>query len=187
MNRRAWFVRLTGLFLVVLLPGCEHSFTYKLWQQDQFRHHREPATNAAVAVYYAPRQKDFLVAYNSLRDGDSAPRRQAYFLGANEALVRDHQKPKLTATNRLVLEAVPVNLDTDAVPRAQFHRELIISTEAGDIGPYALPVYVESTGTGTKAALTPLAVAGDITCLAFIAGFFAVLAYAHGGCHDCGH
>ena len=181
MKLRACFFRFTGLLLAPLLAGCEHSFTYTLWHQDEFRHHREPATNPAVAVYYAPQRKDYLVAYNSLRDGDHTPRRQAYFLGASEVRVSEHQKPAFVSTNGWQLQPVPVNTATNVLPYAGFDRRLTIHTAAGDIGPDALPSYPESNGTGAKVALTPLAVAGDVTCVALIVGFFAALAYAHSG------
>ena len=181
MKLRAWFLRFTCLWLAALVSGCEHSFTYTLWHQDEFRHHREPATNPAVAVYYAPQRKDFLVAYNSLRDGDNTPRRQAYLLGDNQARVSEHKKPALVSTNRWPLVPVPINGATNVLPHARFDQRLTIHTETGDIGPEPLPTYPESTGTGAMVALTPLAVAGDVTCVGLILGFFAALAYAGGG------
>ena len=181
MKLRAWFLRFTGLLLAALVSGCEHSFTYTLWHQDEFRHHREPATNPAVAVYYAPGRKDFLVAYNSLRDGDQSPRRQAYFLGENQARLSEHKKPAFVSTNRWPLVPVPLNGPTNVLPRARFDQRLTIHAEAGDIGSEPLPTYPESTGTGAKVALTPFAVAGDVTCLGLILGFLAAYAYAGGG------
>lgn len=170
---------------LVVFTGCadlhKHSFTYKLWQTDDFRHLREPATNPAVAVHFAPQRKDYLVTYDSLRDGDDAPRRIGYFLGDYETQNPDRRRPRLVATNRMELVSVPVNAGTNSLPSALFDHRLTIYTAQGQVGPYALPTYVESDGVGIKTALTPLTVVGDATCVSLIAGFFGLLLYAHSG------
>ncbi len=73
---------------------------------------------------------------------------------------------------------MPVNGSTNVLPHAHFDQRLTVHTNAGDLGPDALPTYPESTGTGAKVALTPLAVTGDVTCVALILGFIAALSYA---------
>jgi hypothetical protein len=171
------------LFALTALTGCglhRESFTYKLWQTDEFRHWREPATNAAVAVDYLPARRDFLVTYNSLRDGDDRPRRQSYFLGDYQSRLPDEKEPRLVEAGKLMLKPVPVNGATNP-PFAHFDKALTIHTTDGEVGPYPLPTYVESDGTILKTALTPLTVVGDVTCLSLIIGLFGVFAYAHSG------
>jgi hypothetical protein len=115
MQTNSWAVRLLGASLVLLMTGCESSFTYKLWKTDEFRHVREPATNPAVAVFYAPQHKDYLVGYDSVVDGGDVPRRVHYFLGENHERVIDRQKPRLVSTNRIGLQPVPINQGTNAL------------------------------------------------------------------------
>ena len=112
MQLKPWLTRVIALLAITVLPGCglhRESFTYKLWESDEFHHWREPATNAAVAVHYAHARKDFLVTYHSLRDGGQAPRRQAYFLGEYETHREDQRKPRLISRPDMELVPVPVN------------------------------------------------------------------------------
>jgi len=176
--------RALALLLVLPFTGCgmhKESFTYKLWHGDEFGHFREPATNAQITVYYCAAREDYLVTYTSLRDGDSSPRRKAFFFGAYERSLLDHQKPQSVSTNRLELAPVPVNGATNVLPRATFNGRLTIYTPEGQIGPYQLPVFAETKGVAVRAALSPLTAASDVTCLSLIAGFFAALVYAGGG------
>lgn len=175
---------MVALFAAACLTGCgahRESFTYKLWHMDEFRHVREPSADAAVAVYYAERRKDYLVAYNSHRDGGDRPRREAYFLGDYQSKLGETKQPRLVSTNRLHLVPVPMSAATNVVPRAEFDRQLTIHSAAGPIGPYALPAYAESDGTVVKTVLTPLAVVGDATCVSLIVGLVALAAYARSG------
>lgn len=181
MRNSAGLWRIVALGLAGLLSGCESTLTYRVWHTEDFRHFREPATNAAVVVFYAPQQKDFLVAYNSLRDGDDKPKRQAYFVLQNEAAVANNKKPAFASTNRADLIAVPVNGPTNILPNAQFERTLMIRTAEGRLGPYALPKYEESSGLAVRSALVPLAVAGDVTCVGLVLAFVAVVVAAQGG------
>jgi hypothetical protein len=189
MQLNPWLARVIALLAVAALTGCglhRESFTYKLWESDEFRRWREPVTNAAVAVHYAPARKDFLVTYYSLRDGAQVPRQQAYFLGDYEEHRVEASKPRLISRPDMELVPVPVNGATNLLPYATFDRQLTIQTASGQIGPYALPTYVESEGTVVKSALTPLTVTADAVCVSLIVAFFAALSYAcGGGCVSC--
>ena len=64
---------IAATFVVVLVTGCEtarEGLTGSLWQTHHFTHFREPAAEARPAVFYAPAFDDYLVAYDSLRDGE---------------------------------------------------------------------------------------------------------------------
>ena len=171
------------LLALAALTGCglhRESFTYKLWHTDEFRHWREPATNAAVALDYSPARKDYLVTYNSLRDGDNTPRRQSYFLGNYQSRLLEEKKPRLVSNKKLALVSVPLNSTTNP-PCAHFEHVLTIHSTEGEIGPYPLPTYVEADGAFVKTALTPLTVIGDVACLSLIIGLFGLFAYASSG------
>jgi hypothetical protein len=174
--------RALPLLAILALTGCG-CFTQELWQTEEFRHWREPATNAAVAVYYSPARKDYLVGYNALRDGDNDLQRQYYFLGAYHSRQKEKSKPRLVSPKRLKLVAVPLNSATNP-PCAHFDKTLTIHTPEGMIGPYPLPTYVESDGTLVKTALTPVTVLGDITCVSLVVGLLGLYAYA-GGWGSC--
>jgi hypothetical protein len=189
MHLKPWLARVIALLAIAALTGCglhRESFTYKLWDSDEFGHWSEPATNGAVAVHYAPARKDFLVTYHSLRDDGKAPRQQAYFLGDYEGHREDKRKPRLISSHHLELVPVPVNGATNLLPYATYDRQLTIQTATGQIGPYTLPTYAESEGTVVKSALTPLTVTADAVCLSLIVALVAAVAYAHtGGCVSC--
>ena len=186
MQTRPCFFPSLAVALVLLTPGCESSFTYKLWKTDEFRHVREHATNSTVTVYYELKRKDYLVSYDSVRDGGDAPRRLNYFLGENHERISERKKPHFVSTNRLALSAVPLNESTNMPPAATFDGTLTIYTDRGQIGPYPLPTYEEASGTGTQVALTPLAVTGDLLCLSAILALVGAYVYAS-GCWNCGH
>src|SRR3954466_8104923 len=155
MQTNSWAARGIALGLAFLVTGCEHSFTYTVWKTGEFRHFREPATNASVAVFYEPQRNDFLVAYDSVLDGGDDPRRLYYFLGENEQRIVERKKPNFVPTNGPVLIVVPVNGATN-LPAAIFQNELTVYTTQGSIGPYPLPAYEETSGTVVRVLLTPL-------------------------------
>ena len=162
--------------LALLLTGCTSSFTYKVWNTGEFRHVREPAPNPAPAVFYEPQRKDFLVSYDSVRDGGDDPRRLHYFVGENENRVSERRKPHFTSAKGAALIAVPLNDATNHLPAATFRKELIIYTAAGVIGPDPLPVFEETKGNTTRALLTPFAVVGDAALISAILALFGVFA-----------
>ena len=168
--------RIMFMGLALLLTGCTSSFTYKVWNTGEFRHVREPATHPAPAVFYEPHRKDFLVAYDSVRDGGDDPRRLHYFVGENENRVSERRKPHFTSTKGAALIAVPLNDSAHQLPTATFRNELTIYTVAGVIGPDPLPVFEETNGNTTRVLLTPFAVVGDATLVSAILALFAVFA-----------
>ena len=189
MHLKHWLAHTIALLALTVLTGCglhRESFTYKLWHTDEFRHWREPATNAAVAVDFSPARQDYLVTYNSLRDGDNTPRRQSYFLGEYESRRATLNEPRLLQAADWSLRPVPLNGTTNP-PRAHFEKLLTIHAPEGEIGPYPLPTYVEADGTVVKTALTPLTVIGDVTCLSLIVGLFGLFGYAGSGASLHGH
>jgi hypothetical protein len=120
-----------------------------------------------------------------VRDGGDAPRRLHFFLGENRERITERQKPHFVSTNRLALTPVPLNASTNAPPAAAFDGALTIYTGRGQVGPYPLPTYEEASGTAVQAALTPLAVTGDVLCLSAILALVGAYLYA-GGCWNCG-
>jgi hypothetical protein len=181
MQKNSWWARTIALVVAVLMTGCESSFTYKLWKTEEFRHVREPASDPSVTVSYSERQKDFLISFDSVRDGGDAPQRLNFFLGENQERIEVRQKPNFIGTNKLVLMPVSLNAEKNILPRAIFEQRLTIYTATGEIGPYALPHYAESTGVTAKILLTPLAVAGDVTCVSLFAAAIVGIGFFYSG------
>ena len=173
-----------ALLTLTAFTGCglhRETFTYKLWQSDEFRRVREPATpNPALTIHFSPLRKDYLISYESAVDGE-AWLRQAYFLGEFETRESGERKPHLVASNGLELVAVPINGATNVVPRATFKNSFTIYTGEGFIGPCALPAYPETSGLGSKLAMTPIAVLGDVGCVSLIIGMIGLIGFARGG------
>ena len=171
--KKAMCLRFMAVSVAALFTGCEtakEGLTGSLWQSHHFTHFREPAPEARLAVFYAPAFDDYLVAYDSVRDDEDEPRRQSFFVIANEANLASHKKPSLISTNGLGLVAVPLNGATNVFPHATYDSRLTIRTAEERFGPYPLPNYKESDGVAIKTALTPLAVAGDATIVGLVLG-----------------
>lgn len=165
----------------MLSAGCEHTLTGKLWNSDGFAHFRAPAPEPQVAVFYAPAFDDFVVGYDSVRDGGEVPRRQSYFAVSNERNLWYGKMPQLISTNELNLIPVPLNGNTNVLPHATYDRSLTIYTKDDRFGPYPLPTYKETEGIAAKVALTPLTVTGDATVAAVILGFMTFIAWCESG------
>ena len=149
------------------------------------RHHSTPAPDPAVAVFYAPARKDYLVGYEST-DGFLFHRRN-FYLGENVERLMDQKKPRFTSTFLKDLEPVPVNQGTNVLPAAFANQRVTIQTELGQIGPYPLPTYEDGRGTAIQVVLTPFTVAGD---LALFSLAIAVVGALHGQfvpCTQCSH
>lgn len=181
MRMPRFLIRATALFLLVPAVGCQHSLTGKLWSSDGFAHFREPAAEPHVEVFYTPEFNDFLVAYDSVRDGGEEPRRQTYLAIANERNIWNRKMPRLLSTNGLNLVSVPLNGETNVLPYATYDQSLTIYTTGERLGPYPLPNYKETDGIAAKTALTPLAVTGDVSIAAAIVGLLAFIAWCESG------
>jgi hypothetical protein len=185
MKKPAFFLRVVALGTAALLTGCktcqEDTLTGKLWNSHQFTHFREPAREPHLAVFYAPAFNDFLIAYDSVREGEDVPRRLSYFALANERHVADHEQPDFVSTNGLNLVFVPLNVATNVLPYAIYDSLLTIRTSEERLGPYPLPNYKESDGLVIKTALTPLAVTGDATVVGLVLGAVFVVGLCQSG------
>ncbi|HEY0552008.1 MAG TPA: hypothetical protein VGF13_20575 [Verrucomicrobiae bacterium] len=185
MKKPGLLLRMIALGGTALLAGCEtcknSTLTGKLWHWHELTHFREPAIQPQLAVYYAPAFDDFLVAYDSTRDDESANQRLNYFVRASERNVADHKSPALISTNGLSLVTVPVNGARNVLPYATFDALLTIYTQEERLGPYPLPNYKEAEGTAIKTALTPVAVLGDATVVGLVLGMVGLVGLCQSG------
>jgi hypothetical protein len=172
-----------AVVLAFCMSGCESSFTAQLWKTERFRHYSQPAPDPAVAVFYSPRRKDYLVAYDAT-DGFLSNRRN-YYLGENVEQILDQKRPRFASTLLSRLEPVPVNQGTNVLPSAQAGNWVTIHTDLGQIGPYPLPKYEDRRGTAIQVALTPVAVVGDVALVSLIVAVAAGIGVALGSCVNC--
>jgi hypothetical protein len=155
----------------MLLSGCA---TSKVWEEGQFARFHEPATPANLRLFQSDRSGDVLVEYDEWRDGDESIRRRAYWLEPNRERVQARRKPRFVPIDRASgLAAIPA---TGAPPGAGDapveKRYAVIPTQSQafvlysaeqKVGDYELPVYQDASGRVLQVALTPIAVAADLT------------------------
>jgi hypothetical protein len=180
----------------LLLPaaGCqsvyEESFTYKLWNNESFRHFNEPAADPRLRLFADPKRGDVLVEYDEIREKDGLTQRRAFFVNANRRRIETGQKPRFVGTNAAVaLEPIPIlaaNSDL-SIPTTGLcvvvdtnRQSFILHSEGRAAATVSLPTY-STTGGARKAFLTPLTVTGDTLVVGATAGVIAAWAWAQSG------
>jgi hypothetical protein len=187
--------KLTIPGLLLLLTGCETarecSLTYKLWNNSDLSRFAEPAPEPHLALYAVPAGNDVLVQYDEAHENKESTRRRAYFLARNLKRITERKKPRFadpqiaSRLERIAMDDGESGLtNSTAMPKGSYHkesREFSLSGIPGLDGRYALPVYEETSGDVTRAALTPLTVTGDTLIVGAVAGVLAAYAYAYSG------
>lgn len=171
---------LISLLVPLALCGCQcvqdHSYTYNVWHGGTFFVPHSPAPAPRLAVGEAPAQHDFVVSYDEQADRTGAITRRSYLARANSDACRRGRMPRFLAESVTNAFALPVNPPQPVLPRVTATNDFFtIHTAAENIGPERLPAYAESSGAAAKILLTPLAVVGDATVLAFILAFQAAI------------
>ena len=168
----------------MLLGGCA---TSKVWEAGQFARFHEPAIPSNVLLFDSSERGDVLVEYDEWRDGDEKIRRRAYWLEQNTARLQAHRSPRfVTAQHDSDLSPIP---EIEARPvdghASTGHHCAIISNQVfalysgeNKIGNYELPVYADASGRVKQVALTPIAVAADLT---IVGGVLFVWVWSGGG------
>ncbi len=188
--------------LTLAVAGCstveDYSLTCRLWADPELRKFSEPAPDPKLALFEGTNGADVLVQYDAVSEKHSLVRRQAYYLRESEALVAAGKKPKLAPTSEAVgLKPIPV-LPTAAVatnvlaelPYALVTREgrgFTLHRLAKPDGEFELPVYPEKSGTPTRVALTPFAVAGDTVMVGVGVGIIGGMVWLYAGCPGLVH
>jgi len=172
---------LRGLVLLVgccLLNGCA---TISVWQGMNVT--KEPALPTRLEVYHSETKHDFLIAYDEFRGTAHEPRRRAYWLRENATNISHNHKPHFVPINQASsLSAVPV-FETFANARSATNAHFVLLGPNGytfklcdepgasdvfgeikdEIKSNELPSYVSSAGRALQIALTPVAVAADVS------------------------
>jgi hypothetical protein len=191
--RKSRIVHLTQagsiLLLAILLNGC---CTPALWTERAY----QPAADSSLSLARSPQSADVLVRYDECRVGHNAYQARAYWLFAYKALERDtNPLPRPDFVDpRALTNLVTIPVFTAPPTARQLATNDCYAVFAGQlwcfelwehhsrIGQYRLPVHQTRWSTrARRAALTPVALAGDtaIVCgvAAAIAGVAAIMAF----------
>ena len=195
-----WSARIicaAGLVTLTFATGCataeKYSLTHKLWGNGDMRKFSEPAPNPNLALFDAANHADVLVQYDALSEKHSAIQRRAYFLQVNQARTAAGKKPEFVKSELAAeMAPIPVFSTTDVVTNpppvemtfavlARDGRAFTLYQPPESPKAFDLPVYCETSGTAMRAALTPLAVAGDTAMVGAVAGVVAFVLWVQGG------
>ena len=185
--------------LPLLSTGCDtvrdSSMTGRLWDEGVNRCLPAPKPNAKL--YWIADHQDVLVTYDELREKNDAIRRRAFFFKPNVRRLEDRTKPRFVEPAKIVessLVQVPEVGSTNASPQETIlvklsddGKEFTLLWSGTDLGPYALPVYLDRGSETKRRLLTPLTAAGDfivvIVVVAVVAGALLSYSYAGSGGH----
>lgn len=185
---------LSTLLVVCTLPftGCqsfqEISLTNKLWSDASLTDHYEPAGTAAVKTFHRPPSPRLLVSYDERREKDSSLRRRAFFLPDSAKTLAAKGKPSFrNPTPGTGWVEVPVILAGQPAPAAPLYLQLAANHKSFTVvrdgvpdGPHHLPTYVDQSSTVFRAAMTPFAVAVDVTLVGLVCGVIALYGFVPG-------
>jgi len=172
-----------GMMALLLFPGCA---THYLWTESTFSEKYIPSEQPHLQIYKLP--ANFLAVYD-----ESTPRgdikRRAYYLERSDRRAFKRYKPQFVNLNLAQMgEPVPVfdrmppfGADTNGLwgqRTSPFAFEL--HNGGAYLGTYQLPAYRGAGNTTAQLAITPLAVAADVTVIAAV-----VWVVAHSG-HSSG-
>ena len=189
-----------GSVLAVCLPllstGCDtvrdSSMTGRLWDAGGVNRCL-PAPKPGAKLYWIADQQDVLVTYDELREKNDSIQRRAFFFKPNLRRLEDRRKPRFVEPGKVVelnLALIPEVGSTNASPQETIlvklsddGQEFTLLWSGTDLGPYALPVYLDRGSETKRFLLTPLTAAGDfivvVVVVAVVAG--AVLGYSYAG------
>jgi hypothetical protein len=162
--------------------GCQSardvSLTGRLWQE---RDYVVPAPSPHLALLRTA--QGILVQYDASFERNGDLRRQAYYLEPNVQRIAAGQKPVFTEASKagaLNLISIFSQPPTNG-PQPELYAvctsnqcQFTVYRPGEAFGPCDLPVYKDQQETATQLALTPLAVTGDASIVAAIAGYLWV-------------
>jgi len=186
--------------LTLLSAGCDtvrdSSMTGRLWDAGGVNRCL-PAPKPNAKLYLTDDRQDVLVTYDELREKNDSIRRRAFFFKPNLRRLEDRKKPRFVEPAKieeLSLVQIPEVGGTNASPQetvlvklSNDGQEFTSFWSGTDLGPYALPVYLDRGNETKRFLLTPLTAAGDfivvVVVVAVAAGAVAAYSYACSGGH----
>jgi hypothetical protein len=183
--------------LAPLAAGCDtmrdSTMTGRLWDAGGVNRCL-PAPTPNLKLYRTPDDQDVLVTYDELLEKNDSIRRRAFFFKPNVRRLEDHKRPKFVNPEKVMkLKLVPVleSGNTNSPAGEVVFAKISADSQAftliwfgSDLGPYALPAYVDRGSEVRRALLTPLTTTGDVivavVAVAVVAGAIAGYSYACG-------
>jgi hypothetical protein len=197
VKSRAAMSQLVAVGLLLLFTGCKtvekHSLTYRLWDNGDLSKWSEPAPNPNLAICEATNGTDLLVQYDAFSEKHSVIKRRAYYLQRNETRIAAGKKPKLAslavADGMKPIAVLPAQVAVTNLPPGPAAYAIVTKEERGftlyrppqPAATFDLPVYAETSGTPTRIALTPFAVAGDTVMVGVLAAGVGFLLWVQSG------
>ncbi len=180
---RFWLLALLSA-QAMLVGGCA---TSKVWEAGQFARFHEPAKPSNLRLFDSSQRGDVLVEYDEWRDGDEKIRRRAYWLAENTARLQAQRNPRFVTAQHDAdlspipeIEARPVDGDVSNGHHCAIisNQDFVLYSGQTKIGSYELPVYADASGRVKQVAITPIAVAADLT---IVGGVLFVWVWSGGG------
>lgn len=157
--------------LMTLLTGCaSDTLTREVWTATDFKHHCMPAPEPKLRLFESG--EDILVTYDELDEKRDVITRRAYLLNRNQSLIARNRKPSFEKSAKVskFAEIPCVTLESEARSSAtricymafKQGRSFSIFQDGNLKGTYELPFYLSTSGTMTRALLTPFSAVGDL-------------------------
>ena len=189
MNTTAkrWISYAVVFCLMPWMTGCD-SLTGRLWGRDLGENDYQAAQEPDLKLSQTPDRKDVLVQYDEMRDKDAKIRHRAYFLYADDEIIKSGKKPRfLTAAAASKVQGAPLTIGyaTNLSPAggmtlravlAEDKHHFTLVSNGSEIGTYQLPDYTRHNPCA-QVALTPAAVTGDVIICASVVGIFVLYCY----------
>jgi hypothetical protein len=168
-----------------------------VWDNEDWRKFSEPAPSPNLALFEAANHADVLVQYDAFSEKHSKIERHAYCLRPNQPRTDAGTKPELVKPSVAHgMKPIPVLPTQGALTnqRPELPPYAVVTEEGRGFTLYRpmepesafdLPVYVETSGTPTRIALTPFAVAGDTVMVGVVAAVVGFLLRAQIGAPTC--
>jgi hypothetical protein len=173
--------RCVAKLLLLLLPLGSGCATQALWNNENLEAVKEPAGNVNLRLFDSKRQNDLLVVYDEYSERNDGIHTRAYWLNENEMLVNQRRTPHFASPSLMhKLSPMPVFYSTPGETNWTFAQYAVVETNRqsftlyfnnGKTSRHELPTYNDGKGRVEKIALTPVAVAADITIVGGFIGY----------------
>lgn len=171
-----------SLFALLFCSGCA---TSALWEEGQFSRFRAPCTPSNLQLFKSVDEQKVLIVYDEENEDHKARKRRAYWADTMVAARTSAQRPHFVSTNvantlsPIPLGPNPSNERLWATPELN-SQAFVLFRDGTRVGLYMLPEYDDNSGRLKQFALTPLAVAADVSIVGGIAAVNAAGWYAGG-------
>lgn len=172
-----------SLSLVFTQTGC----TYALWTDQDYEAFHQPARISGLRLYESKKHSDILVVYKEQSEHNEQIHTRAYWLNKNQIRVTRGDSPIFTTEKTdqnlpaiPIFNSMPTNKNSiqSIYALCKTNQSFALYSATGEVGSYNLPAYEGKRPAAEKAALTPVALAGDAAIAAAVAGLIFLAIWA---------